>query len=347
MTTQIQLKRGNASDWSSARLTEGEPGVDLTNGQLRIGGAGGSLWANSIVVGSGGGGGGGPGSTGGTGPTGTAGVTGPTGSVGTGPTGPTGDPSTVTGPTGPSGPIGTGPTGPAGDPSTVTGPTGPTGSVGTGPTGPKGDPSTVEGPTGPTGLTGPQGDPGANGVGSIGDPGATGPTGPDGPAGVGVPPGGTATYVLTKNSNVNYDVVWREPSGGGTAKGGYITATLSDISKFGSIVSNTLVSSGIASSSSINDTTITINFNNTLYPVGKLPIFTANFQISKNNTWTTQNISVTQAFDAVFLNVAWDTMFLRWVMTFTINGGSYPDSGNDTSITTNTFGAVLSLVMLN
>ena len=45
MTTQIQLKRGNASDWANSRLAEGEPGIDLTNKQVRIGGPGGTTFA--------------------------------------------------------------------------------------------------------------------------------------------------------------------------------------------------------------------------------------------------------------------------------------------------------------
>jgi hypothetical protein len=54
MTTQIQLKRGGTSDWSAARLAEGEPGVDLTTGTLKIGGTGGTPWSTSITIGGGG-----------------------------------------------------------------------------------------------------------------------------------------------------------------------------------------------------------------------------------------------------------------------------------------------------
>lgn len=45
--------------------------------------------------------------------------------------------------------------------------------------------------------------------GDKGDKGDTGATGAPGPAGVGVPSGGTAGQVLTKNSGTNYDTEWR------------------------------------------------------------------------------------------------------------------------------------------
>jgi len=78
MTTQIQLKRGTTAQWVGASLAEGEPGVNLDNMQLRIGGTGGSLWSNSLTFNpvSGGSGTGGTGPTGATGPTGTTGPTG-------------------------------------------------------------------------------------------------------------------------------------------------------------------------------------------------------------------------------------------------------------------------------
>jgi hypothetical protein len=76
----------------------------------------------------------------------------------------------------------------------IMGPTGPAGAAGaTGPAGPTG----AAGPTGPTGSTGPAG--------------ATGPAGPPGPT----LPGGTTGDVLTKLSNVDGDVAWQVPPGGG------------------------------------------------------------------------------------------------------------------------------------
>lgn len=45
--------------------------------------------------------------------------------------------------------------------------------------------------------------------------GATGPTGPQGPAGEGVPIGGTAGQVLTKNTATDYDTGWTEAAAGG------------------------------------------------------------------------------------------------------------------------------------
>jgi microcystin-dependent protein len=106
---------------------------------------------------------------------------------------------------------GSGQVGAAGPP----GPTGPTGSVGpagaTGPAGPTGAASTVPGPTGPTGATGPQG-----------PQGPTGTTGAQGPAGQGVPTGGTAGQVLTKNTGTNYDTGWTTPAGGAAAPTGAV-----------------------------------------------------------------------------------------------------------------------------
>jgi hypothetical protein len=76
----------------------------------------------------------------------------------------------------------------------------------------------VTGPTGAgasTGATGPTGR-----AGSTGPTGAS-MTGATGPSGIGIPAGGTATYVLTKASNANYDTIWSAPSvgGGGTTYG--------------------------------------------------------------------------------------------------------------------------------
>jgi hypothetical protein len=159
VAVQIQLRRGIASEWSSANptLAEGELGVETDTGKFKLGN--GSTQWNSLSY-----------SSGATGPTGATGLTGATGP--TGPTGATGAASTVTGPTGPTGATGltgaTGPTGPTGA-TGLTGATGPTG-----PTGATGAASTVTGPTGPTGATG-----AASTV--TGPTGATGPTGPTGP----------------------------------------------------------------------------------------------------------------------------------------------------------------------
>ena len=111
-------------------------------------------------------------------------------------------------PTGPAGPKG--PQGEAGD----TGPTGPAGEQG-----PKGD-------TGPAGPQGPQGEPGATGptgpAGEQGPKGDTGPAGPAGTNGVGVPAGGTAGQVLTKTDDTDYNVEWKNATGG---SGGFGTFT--------------------------------------------------------------------------------------------------------------------------
>lgn len=70
-------------------------------------------------------------------------------------------------------------------------------------------------------LTGPQG-----------DDGAKGDTGPQGLPGQGVPTGGTTRQVLTKKSNLDYDVGWATPSASGTST---LNATVSGDS--GNIIS--------------------------------------------------------------------------------------------------------------
>jgi hypothetical protein len=130
MAVRIQLRRGTASQWTTADpvLALGEMGLETDTGKFKVGN-GVDEWSVR------------PYASGVTGPTGPAGPTGPSGAAG------------ATGPTGPSGAAGasgaTGPTGPTGAASTVTGPTGPAGS--SGPTGPTGPASTAPGPTGPTG----------------------------------------------------------------------------------------------------------------------------------------------------------------------------------------------------
>lgn len=113
-------------------------------------------------------------------------------------------PAGATGPQGPAGPAGS--TGAQGS----IGPAGPTGA--TGPQGAQG----LQGTTGAQGPTGPQGTQGVPGpVGPTGPQGATGATGPTGATGIGVPAGGTAGQILTKNSSTNYDTLWQAPAPSG------------------------------------------------------------------------------------------------------------------------------------
>src|SRR5690349_17816448 len=71
-------------------------------------------------------------------------------------------------------------------------------------------------PVGPRGLTGPTGATGATGAtGPAGADGADGAPGADGADGVGVPTGGTAGQVLTKDSGTDFDTSWQDVSGGG------------------------------------------------------------------------------------------------------------------------------------
>lgn len=181
-----------------------------------------------------------PGPAGATGPRGLQGDPGPTGSTGSvGPAGAKGDKGDP-GTTGATGSIGaTGAAGPTG----ATGPTGNTGATGAKGQGYNwrgtyaaatgyvlGDAVNLNGSsyvaTGPTTGNTPiagsnstywnyialKGDPGT--AGTAGTAGATGATGP------GVPTGGTAGQVLTKNSSTNYDTVWATDSGGGSGSAG-------------------------------------------------------------------------------------------------------------------------------
>ena len=61
----------------------------------------------------------------------------------------------------------------------------------------------------PTGPRGP--------VGATGADGPEGPAGPQGDPGPGVPTGGTAGQVLTKDSGTDFDTSWQDPTGGGGA----------------------------------------------------------------------------------------------------------------------------------
>ena len=95
MATQIQLRRGTASAWTTTNpvLAVGEMGLETDTGKFKVGN-GSSTWT-ALVYSSG--------LTGATGPIGATGLTGPTGLTGsTGPTGPTG----LTGSAGPTGATG-------------------------------------------------------------------------------------------------------------------------------------------------------------------------------------------------------------------------------------------------
>ena len=171
---KFQLRRDTTAGWAAATvpLSEGEPGVNLDNGTLKIGPSGGALW-NNITAFTPGAGGGGAGSTGATGPAGSNGSNGATGPQGvTGPAGGGGGGVGSTGATGAEGP--TGPAGGGGGGAGATGATGPAGSNGS------------NGAAGATGATGPAGSNGSNGAaGATGATGPAGSTGFTGPAGAG------------------------------------------------------------------------------------------------------------------------------------------------------------------
>ena len=63
----------------------------------------------------------------------------------------------------------------------------------------------------PVNIKGPKGDTGSDGV-----PGPQGETGQQGPPGQGVPVGGTEGQVLTKNSDVDFDTIWKDVESGGS-----------------------------------------------------------------------------------------------------------------------------------
>jgi hypothetical protein len=194
MAQRIQIRRGTASQWTTANplLGEGELGVELDTHKWKTGD--GTLVWTAL-----------PYSSGPQGPVGPQGPTGPQGATGL--TGPQG----ASGPQGPQGTTGaTGPTGPKGD----KGDTGTPGTPGTpGAQGPKGDTGT----TGSTGPTGPAG-PGVAGGGTLGQvltkASAASYDTQWQQAPSGLPVGGSTGQSLTKVSATNYDVQWSTPSGG-------------------------------------------------------------------------------------------------------------------------------------
>lgn len=194
MAQRIQIRRGTASQWTTANplLGEGELGVELDTHKWKTGD--GTLVWTAL-----------PYSSGPQGPVGPQGPTGPQGATGL--TGPQG----ASGPQGPQGTTGaTGPTGPKGD----KGDTGAAGAPGTpGAQGPKGDTGTA-GSTGPTGPAGP----GVAGGGTLGQvltkASAASYDTQWQQAPSGLPVGGSTGQSLTKVSATNYDVQWSTPSGG-------------------------------------------------------------------------------------------------------------------------------------
>ena len=214
MATQIQFRRGSASQWTNTNptLAEGEFGYETDTAQYKIG-DGNTTWnnlgyitiGNQLLTGTGA-------------PNANLGFNGDlyidTANdrfYGPKANNTWGSFTSLIGPAGPTGPAGTeGPTGPTG-PAGTEGPTGPTGPAGTaGPTGPTGPagPDGPEGPTGPTGPTGPAGSEGPSAyavavsegfVGTeaqwlaslVGPTGPTGNTGDIGPTGLTGPQGNT------------------------------------------------------------------------------------------------------------------------------------------------------------
>lgn len=357
MTTLIQLKRGTTAQWSVAGVTlaEGEPGVNLTTGEMRVGGPGGTTWTSSstFTPGSGGGGGGGAGATGPTGAAGTIFV--PTAlwvigqnyyinnlaislvddnlyvafnNILNSQTDPHDDPANWNlflnaGPTGPAGgppgPQGlTGPTGPAGSGGGGAGSTGSTGPRGlTGPTGPAGGGAGVTGPQGLTGPTGPAGG-GGGGAGATGSTGPQGLTGPTGPAG-----GGAAAVYSS------YGVKFNSPS--------VFSATV-DITKWNST---------IGTWSTPAPTKLSLRFDNRFNNATSPPIFTGFMY------WRTPDPVVTTLpiYKMAMLmpgftsgafpipNLAFDGM--NWIYNLNITGSTFPAS---TTIDTNDFLIYFSLL---
>lgn len=209
MATQIQLRRGTASAWTTANpvLAVGEMGLETDTGKFKVGN-GSSTWTALVY------------SSGPAGPTGATGLTGPTGLTGsTGATGPTGLTGSA-GPTGAAGANGTnGTNGTNGAAATIAVGTTTTGTAAVTNSGSSSAavfnftvPQGVAGATGTTGPAGPTGATGAQGI----QTSATAPintsilwadTMTTGAAGT-VPSGGTIGQVLAKNSGTNYDTEW-------------------------------------------------------------------------------------------------------------------------------------------
>jgi hypothetical protein len=358
--TQIQLRRGTSSQWttSTVPLAEGELGYATDTGELRIGKSGGSLWNTSNAAGGGNGGGS------------TLTFSGPTGAVPyltnastlTGSSnfryfgntgyngGETGillidgdlcvkgtiDPvsiiltPTTTNPnpgvpgalwfSSSSGTLQNGSAGPIGVGST--GATGPSGG-GTGPTGPRGidGSATLTGSTGPTGFSG-------------------------------IPTGGNTGHVLTKKSGSDYDTIWSPPSGGGggTLNYGYITATLlAGGNNTFDTASNTLISTNFSSnigtwpSAPAIATELVLTFNSS-YTQSKIPLF-----IGGTYNWNS-NIGGVARFDHNTLSLSavgvepttslsWNGT--NWVLRYVIAGTTFP------STTSNSPNFVLYMLMLN
>ena len=369
MTTLIQLKRGTTAQWSVAGVTlaEGEPGINLTTGEMRVGGPGGTTWTSSstFTPGSGGGGGGGTGYTGPTGAPGTIFV--PTAlwvigqnyyinnlaislvddnlyvafnNILNSQTDPHDDPANWNlflnaGPTGPAGgPVGpqgvTGPTGAPGGGGGSTGSTGPTGLNGvTGPTGPAG------GPVGPQGVTGPTG-PAGGGGGGAGLTGSTGPTGPPG--------GGAGSTGFTGPQGLT-GPTGPPGGGGGGVTGLSITANLNIGTNLFTPAS--LVSTGFPSSIGVwtadaGGTFLSLTFNSTNYPSTKPPLFiggTLNYASSmyNQNTLSLAAAGVTPAATMSFTSP-------NWVMKYTIDGATFSSTAAGPGGLSN---FILYLTMLN
>lgn len=100
--------------------------------------------------------------------------------------------------------------------------------------------STIEvNQVGKQGAQGPQGATGATGA--KGDTGNTGPQGPQGDPGVGVPTGGTAGQVLTKESGDDYDADWQDPSGSVDSVNGQTGVVVLDTDDINDTVTNRYV----------------------------------------------------------------------------------------------------------
>ena len=217
MALKIQLRRGTASEWTTANpvLMQGEMGVETDTLKVKLG-DGTTAWTSLQYFTQG--------VKGDTGATGATGATGPRGLKGD--VGDTGPANTLT--------VGTVTTGAAGTDAVVT-------IAGDAPnqtisfTIPKGDQGIqgIQGIQGPTGATGPANSlsigtvsSGVSAAATItgtapsqtlnltlpkGDTGSTGATGATGPAGLGVPAGGSTGQVLAKTSGADNATAWVTP----------------------------------------------------------------------------------------------------------------------------------------
>jgi len=157
---------------------------------------------------------------------------------------------------------------------------------GDGATGATGAPGTAS----MTGSTGPLGHTGAIGAtGYTGPAGSATMTGATGPTGFGVPSGGAAGTVLTKNSATNYDVSWTSRSLVATINI-YDTGTDYDCTNAGTTFTIPAI---IGAASNITVSSFNILLNATFYNASKFPLYSVGcFYLTTGGFWRYTSVRV-------------------------------------------------------